>query len=356
MKNFLKILLILVCSIVILAVLFIGYLTLTEYRPAAISVASVTDGAEKKSIAIGDALRLVSFNTGYSGLDKTQDFFMDGGKRSKPESRQEVEDNTEAICSFLKEQNADIYLLQEVDVDSDRSFNVNQYQRYQSGLGLYGAIGYNYYCDFVPIPLPPMGKVRSGIVTLSGFDPYSSERITLPNPFSWPVRIANLKRCLLIQRIPLEGSEKMLVIINLHLEAYDDGDGRARQTAMLLALMEAEREQGNYVIAGGDFNQTFEGAGTFSMAKTGFFVPSILKNSELPEGFSYAFDAQVPSCRSLATAYTGDKTNMDFYIIDGFIVSDNISVDSVKTIDLDFANSDHNPVAMSVTLKTQEEN
>lgn len=34
----------------------------------------------------------------------------------------------------------------------------------------------------------------------------------------------------------------------------------------------------------------------------------------------------------------------------GCIVSDNIAVDSMQTLDLDFANSDHNPVPMTVTL------
>lgn len=355
MKTFLKVILIIVCSVVLLAALFIGYLTITEYRPAAMTAAEVTAGTKTGSAAIGDTIKLVSFNTGYAGLDKTQDFFMDGGTRSKPESKEEVLENTSAMLSFLAEQDADIYLLQEVDVSSDRSFRVNQYDAYQKGLELNAALAYNYYCDFVPIPLPPMGRVRSGIATLTKYSPTYSQRITLPSPFSWPVRIANLKRCLLVQRYALEGSDKSLVVMNLHLEAYDSGDGRAKQTEMLMALIKLERDEGNYVIAGGDFNQTFEGADTFPMPKTDYFIPYVLKNSELPEGFSYACDASAPSCRSLASAYTGDRTNMDFYIIDGFIVSDNIRVDSVKTIDLDFANSDHNPLTMSVTLLPMEE-
>jgi endonuclease/exonuclease/phosphatase family metal-dependent hydrolase len=38
-------------------------------------------------------------------------------------------------------------------------------------------------------------------------------------------------------------------------------------------------------------------------------------------------------------------------MIDGFIVSSNVSVDEVSTLDLGFAASDHNPVEMSVTLR-----
>ena len=50
----------------------------------------------------------------------------------------------------------------------------------------------------------------------------------LPCPFSWPTRIANLKRCLLVERIPIADSDKELVLVNLHLEAYDDGEGKGK--------------------------------------------------------------------------------------------------------------------------------
>ena len=82
--------------------------------------------------------------------------------------------------------------------------------------------------------------------------------MSLPCPFSYPIRLANLKRCLLVNRIPIEGSDKELVVINLHLEAYDDGAGKEAQTRMLAQLLREETEKGNYVIAGGDFNQTLD--------------------------------------------------------------------------------------------------
>ena len=37
-------------------------------------------------------------------------------------------------------------------------------------------------------------------------------------------------------------------------------------------------------------------------------------------------------------------------MIDGFIVSDNLSVESVETLDLDFKNSDHNPIVIDMKL------
>ena len=107
------------------------------------------------------------------------------------------------------------------------------------------------------VSLPTIGKVQSGLLTLSSFGALKAERIALTGTYTWPVRVAQLKRCLLVERVPLEGSDKELVLINLHLEAYDDGDAKQIQTEELLKLLTTEYEKGNYCIAGGDFNQTF---------------------------------------------------------------------------------------------------
>ena len=40
--------------------------------------------------------------------------------------------------------------------------------------------------------------------------------------------------------MPIEGSDKELVSINLHLEAYDDGEGKAKQLKQLMDLLKEE--------------------------------------------------------------------------------------------------------------------
>ena len=63
-------------------------------------------------------------------------------------------------------------------------------------------------------------------------------------------------------------------------------------------------------------------------------------------------DSRTPSCRSLDQPYAGaDTENFQYYVIDGFIVSSNIQVDSCQTQSLSFRNTDHNPVVLDVTLK-----
>ena len=46
-----------------------------------------------------------------------------------------------------------------------------------------------------------------------------------------------------------------------------------------------------------------------------------------------------------------DKDDFQFYMIDGFIVSNNIKVKKIKTKQLDFKNTDHNPVVLDIRLK-----
>ena len=72
----------------------------------------------------------------------------------------------------------------------------------------------------------------------------------------------------------------------------------------------------------------------------------------IPEGWTYAYDLNAPSCRLLNQPYNPEDTeNTQYYVIDGFIVSPNLAVNGVRTIPVDFANSDHNPVRVSITLK-----
>lgn len=70
----------------------------------------------------------------------------------------------------------------------------------------------------------------------------------------------------------------------------------------------------------------------------------------IPEGWSFAYDKVTPSCRLLNQPYEPDDDDTQYYIIDGFILSPNVKMQSVETLPQDFANSDHNPVSLKVSL------
>lgn len=345
MKTLLKVLGIMLLAVVACAVCLVGFLTLREYRPAAEEPLS---GFQGPALPQDASLRILSWNIGYAGLDKNADFFMDGGNHVRSVGKAAVERNLAAMSGALSSLAPDFTLLQEVDSDSSRTDFIDQRESF-SALG--GAYALNYSCDFVPFPLPPIGKVHSGLLTLSNYSVSSASRVALPCPFSWPVSTVNLKRCLLVSRISLEGSDKELVLINLHLEAYDDGEGKAAQTAMLKELIEAEYAAGNYVIAGGDFNQSFpDAAVAYPIQRADFWAPGLLSAGNLAPGWHFAYDVSVPTCRLLNQPYDPASPDTQYYVIDGFLLSPNVTLQSVETLDLAFEHSDHNPVLLTVTL------
>ena len=330
---------------------FIGWLTITEYDPKPIEAVEILGNAEEKPVLNGK-ISVLTFNIGYANLNKDADSFLDGGSEVRSGNKEIVEANMTGIEKIISEADADIVLLQEVDENSKRSFGINQKEILSEKTGGDYAIGYNYVCGYVPFPIPTIGKVKSGVVTVSDFEIEQAERMALPCPFSWPVSVANLKRCVLVSRCKIEGSDKELVVLNLHLEAYDDGKGKIAQTKMLWSILEEEYAKGNYVIAGGDFNQTFPGSlEKFPIKNPELWAPGVLENSALPEGWQYVYDDSVPTCRLLNQAYDPESEATQFYVIDGFIISPNVEIVSTKTIDCGFEFSDHNPVYMEIELK-----
>lgn len=337
-------------AVAILVAGLLGYLTMTEYQPGYAEKAE--QGNRLISAAYtGGELRIVTFNTGYGGLGEDSDFFMDGGEGVTPESEALIRTNMIGIEQILRDCDADVLFLQEVDTDSKRSYEMNQWLQYEYDLGDYESrFALNYSCDFVPYPIGDfIGKVHSGIATYSRYDITSATRYSLPCPFQWPTRVANLKRCLLVTRIPIEGREQELVLINFHLEAYDDGEGKEAQTQQLLELIEAEYAKGNYVIAGGDFNQTFPDSNAYLILNEKYWAPGLLE--QLPDGWQYAYDDTVPTCRLLNEPYDPRSDATQYYVIDGFIVSPNVTITRVETLNEGFVYSDHNPVVLDIELQ-----
>jgi len=372
MKKVLKILLILFAFFLAVGVGFILTLQLFEYRPKELTDLEIENNLadeEANYVRLNDTITILSFNTGYASLSQTEDFVMDGGTKARMDSKADVEMNIEGIEATLQAAEADIYLLQEVDVDSSRSYHTSQYSDYQDFLSLPSSLGYNYRCIFVPFPFEfgqMMGSVNSGIATFTNYYVESAIRHQLPGSFPWPIRLANLKRCVVVSRLPIAGSEKEFVVINVHLSAYDDGSMRLQETEALKAILETEAEKGNYILVGGDFNQTFPQAVTISENPDSTTTYDYLYPLKEPDywqafplngdwftenGFQFGVDVTTPTCRLLNQPY--DTTNLDnnqYYVIDGYIVSPNIEIKSVTTLPDNFMYSDHNPVQIEIKL------
>ena len=300
---------------------------------------------------------------GYGALGDNADFFMDGGKMVNTADEERVMYNLDRDLDVVEKNTPDILCFQEMDRNSARSHFIDEADYFveHSRLELFGGVftfAPNYKVSFVPLPIPPIGRVEAGLGFFTDYQVTSAERLALPCPFKWPLRIMNLKRCLQEVRLPIEGSDKELVIFNLHLEAYDSGEGKAAQTKVLKEVIHKEVDKGNYVIAVGDFNQTFSNTDLSNfpvLEKKDLWTAGTIDVEEFGSDLTFVTDSSVATARSLDialdTAKSKDPADFQYYVIDGFIVSSNIEVIKVFTEDTGFVSSDHNPLVLDFELK-----
>ena len=350
MKVFKKILKALLIVLLILVLGFVGliiYAVITDYKPQVKEVVSVSDKPDKLSDTI--KLSLLTWNIGYCGLDKAMDFFYDGGKKVFTPEKNCIS-NLDAIERFLRQNDsADFIFIQEIDKVSKRSYHINEYDSLVKKLpGYYPFFGKNYDVFFVPVPpSSPMGKVLSGLAIFSKYRPLSSVRYSFPGEYGFPKQLFMLDRCFLVNRYSLENGKELL-IINTHNEAFDPGNIRKAQMAYLKDFLLEEYKKGNYIITGGDWNQSppeFKPDFSGNQVNT---LQMMMTSDYLPSEWKWIFDRRTPSNRSVIAAY--DPSTTTTTVIDFFLLSPNISPISVKGINLNFENSDHNPVKLNVRL------
>jgi endonuclease/exonuclease/phosphatase family metal-dependent hydrolase len=328
---------------------FLAFMTFSEYHPAAKETLKIQGTG---AIAIpSSTLTFMTWNIGYSGLGKNMDFFYEGGKRVRPE-REEFDSYYSMIRKLVNENDTmDFIFVQEVDQDSKRSYWQNEVSQISGTKDHYSAFAKNYDCRFVPLPVTAaMGRVKSGILTLSGYRPATAERISYTSSFPWPRRVFFLKRCFMVLTYPLENG-KELIVINTHNSTYDiEGELRKTELAELGRFATEEFHKGNYVIAGGDWNNNPPG-----FSGEAFMDGNLAKNVEpaidpaFLSGWKFVFDPALPTNRDVDMPYEKGKTKTT--IIDFFVISPNIEFVSVKTLETGFACSDHQPVLMKVRLK-----
>ena len=296
-----------------------------------------------------------TFNIGFGAYTPDFTFFMDGGKQSRAASKESVETHVNSALNTIKEFNPDFALFQEVDTSSTRSYHVNEKETAQNAFSEYASVfAVNYHSAYLMYPLhEPHGKSNSGILTFSKNGFSSALRRSLPIADDMK-KLLDLDRCYSVTRVPLDNG-KELVLYNVHLSAYGGSDEiREGQLNMLLSDMKSEYEKGNYCVCGGDFNHDFTGDSTQKLNggegnSFGWAQPlpaDILDAHGISRAINY--DELVPTCRNCDVPY---KKGNFTVIVDGFLVSQNVEVKSVKNVDTGFSYSDHNPVVMSFKLK-----
>ena len=342
---------------------YIIYMQMNYYRIED-HTALETGNNQEQILKPGETYTAVTCNIGFGAYGPDYSFFMDtgemedgtrtAGKYGRAISKESVETNMEKAAEALEKLNADFMLLQEVDVDADRSYHINQKETLMKRFGDYGNVfANNFHSAYLFYPFSdPHGAVEAGLLNFSRYEIAEAERRSYPVDNSFVTKFTDLDRCFSVMRLPVEGG-KQLVLVNNHMSAYDEGGLiRAQQLELLNSVMEEEYEAGNYVIVGGDFNHALGEAvaeGFPSKQKFPAWV-SILTQEEMAEGIRIVQaenELEVPTCRGADIPYT---KGVNFTtVVDGFLVSDNVKA-AAENVDTDFGYSDHNPVLLRFEL------
>lgn len=321
-----------------------------------LSVVAPLEDNGRQGLAVGGNYRILTYNIGFGAYTPEFSFFMDGGESSWAESEESVRETVVGAALLAASYEPDFVLFQEVDIDSDRSYHVNQNELISGAFGAYySAFAVNYDSSFLIYPFTqPHGSSRAGLALYSAYPIASSLRRSLPISTSLS-KFLDLDRCYSISRIPVDNGRE-LVIINLHMSAYGNSDAiRQGQVAMLCEDMEREYAAGNYVICGGDFNHDLKALEDDGSERATWAYP--FPREELPEHFAFCIDSFSEEERQ--TMWNSSRNADMKYVegvtftvtLDGFIVSDNIECIAYENVNTGYRYADHDPVYMDFKLK-----
>ena len=308
------------------------------------------------SLTTGQEYSALTYNLGFGAYTPDFSFFMDGGKSSWAKSKESVQDTIQGAGELIASYDPDFALLQEVDLDSTRSYHVNEYSILKDCLSSYNSVfAQNYDSAFLFYPFTqPHGSSKSGLALFSRYQVTDSLRRSFPVSTSFS-KFFDLDRCYSISRVPVDNG-KELVIFELHMSAYGNSDAiREGQISMLAEDMQKEYEAGNYVLCGGDFNHDLKASKDDSEDRESWAYP--FPRAILPDHFSFCIDQLTDeerdslwdSARNADMEYVPGETYT--VTLDGFIISDNIECVSYDNINTGYTYSDHDPVYLEFTLK-----
>nr|WP_288937787.1 endonuclease/exonuclease/phosphatase family protein [uncultured Blautia sp.] len=308
------------------------------------------------SLTTGQEYSALTYNLGFGAYTPDFSFFMDGGKSSWAKSKESVQDTIQGAGELIASYDPDFALLQEVDLDSTRSYHVNEYSILKDCLSSYNSVfAQNYDSAFLFYPFTqPHGSSKSGLALFSRYQVTDSLRRSFPVSTSFS-KFFDLDRCYSISRVPVDNG-KELVIFELHMSAYGNSDAiREGQIRMLADDMQKEYEAGNYVLCGGDFNHDLKASEDDSENRESWAYP--FPRAILPDHFSFCIDQLTDeerdslwdSARNADMEYVPGETYT--VTLDGFIISDNIECVSYDNINTGYIYSDHDPVYLEFTLK-----
>ncbi len=209
-----------------------------------------TDQSQSETAETSDAtISLLTYNIGYlSG--------MTNNTAVRP-SQEFYQQNMDGALDSLRQYNADILALQEIDFGSKRSYYLDQFEEIGEKVPYKnGAMVVNWDKKYVPFPYFPVsvhfGQVLSGQAILSNYDILEQERVKLAAVDSQPFYYSAIYLHRLAQRVKVNIAGRDVMLFNVHTEAFD-APTRMQQIKFLKEWF-LQVAQTMPVIMMGDFN------------------------------------------------------------------------------------------------------
>lgn len=360
MKKLIKIIGIVLAIILLTLVGYIIYLYASYHRiedNLELQVETSKETTDENTLTTGKKYSALTYNIGFGAYTPDFSFFMDGGKSSWAKSKDSVLETVQGAGDLAASKDPDFAIIEEVDLDSTRSYHVNEYNILKDCFpDYYYVFAQNYDSAFLFYPFTqPHGSSKSGIGLFSRYQVTSALRRSFPVSTSF-TKFFDLDRCYSISRVPVDNG-KELVIFALHMSAYGNSDAiREGQIAMLAADMQKEYEAGNYVLCGGDFNHDLKAsADEENIEHESWAYP--FPREKLPDHFSFCIDQLSEeernnlwnSARNADMEYIPGETYT--VTLDGFIISDNVECLFYENVNTGYSYSDHDPVYLEFKLK-----
>ncbi|KGL61854.1 endonuclease/exonuclease/phosphatase family protein [Polaribacter sp. Hel1_85] len=281
----------------------------------------------KNTIDNDSIFSIVTYNIGYlSGMTNNLPI-------AKP--KELFDTNLQKVLAETKTVNPDIIAFQEIDYKASRSFNVNQ-QNEIAKLGFnYVAKAVNWDETYVPFPYwPPtmhFGKVVSGQSIISKYPLKNHERIVLERVPDAPFYRDALYIERLAQIVKVVLNEREVVLINVHLEAFDKPT-RVNQFKEVVAIFNKYKDMYPTILLG-DFNS--KARDKDAIIQKMFLMENVGNAAFKEENIANTFDSKNPYKR------------IDYI----FYTSNSIEYISGKVLTKFGEASDHLPVEMRFKLK-----
>ena len=379
-KTFISLLFVLLAIVVIVGG-YCGYIIISYDRIGDVAL-DINSNATNQTLKVGQTYSATTYNIGFGAYSQDYTFFLDTGYDidgnetcgyySTVRTKEEGLFNVNGSINVVKQMNPDFVLLQEVDVKSTRSYNVNQNQMFIDSLtGYDNVFSCNFDTAYLPYPLYDMhGKAYAGLSTFSKYQIKDAYRVeyTISDSLS---KLFDIDRCFSVSTVDVENGKK-LYVVNSHMSAYDKGGTiREKQIKELNDFLANCAENGDYVVVGGDFNHDLiTNNPNYNYDANNRAFNNVLKDpdwvsayfdangkSPLIDGYNIIASDNAPTCRNNDIIWT---PNLSYVcVVDGFIVSDNVEVtvhyNVVTTngnLGIDgFAYSDHQPAYIEFKLK-----